>query len=169
MIEIEQAKTALHLGYVQELLKEYTAWAETLHPMEGIPAFEGYVDEMENLPGIYSPPKGRLLLALDDGQPVGCVALKPVREGVAELKRMYVRPGNRGKGIGWQLGERLVNEARQIGYTKIVLDSHHSMTGAHAIYRRLGFKQVAPPAETPEIVKQLAIFMELDLTSAKEV
>jgi putative acetyltransferase len=168
MIKIEQAKSALHLGYVHELLKEYTAWAETLHPMEGIPAFEGYADEMENLPGIYSPPKGRLLLALDDDLPAGCVALKPVRAGVAELKRMYVRPGNRGKRIGWQLGERLVNEARQIGYAKIILDSHHSMKAAHAVYGGLGFKQVAPPAETPEVVKHLAIFMELDLTSSKD-
>src|SRR5260221_13661797 len=168
MIEIEQTKSDLHIGYVHELLKEYTAWAATLHPLDDIPAFEGFSDEIEKLPGIYAPPKGRLLLALDDGQPAGCVALKPVREGVAELKRMYVRPGNRGKGIGWRLGEKLVNEARQIGNTKIILDSHHSMTGAHAIYRKLGFKQVAPPAGTPDVVKELAIFMELDLTCSKD-
>jgi GNAT superfamily N-acetyltransferase len=163
MVEIVQAESELHLGYVSELLKEYLAWAETLHPMDGIPAFEGASDEVENLPGIYSPPKGRLLLALNDDRPAGCVALKPVRAGVAELKRMYVQPGKRGQGIGWKLGEKLVHEARHIGYAKIVLDSHHSMKDAHAIYRGLGFRQVAPPADTPEIVKDMAIFMELDL------
>src|SRR5262245_45183800 len=131
MVEIVQAETALHLGYVHELLQEYLAGAETLHPLDGIPAFEGASDEAEKLPGIYTPPKGRLLLALDEGQPAGCVALKPVRAGVAELKRMYVRPGLRGKGIGWKLGERLVQEARQIGYARIILDSHHSMKDAH--------------------------------------
>ena len=128
------------------------------------PTFEGLEEELATLPGIYSPPAGRLLLAMQDEQPAGCVALKSHDAETSELKRLYVRPAFRGLGIGWQLAETLVAEARQSRYKRIVLDNHISMKQAHQIYIALGFKVVATPADFPESLKPVIVFMECDLT-----
>ena len=84
-------------------------------------------------------------------------------EGVVEVKRMYVRPGQRGKGIGENLMRGLIAQARRQGACKIVLDSHHTMTGAHRIYRDAGFRDVGPPPGFPEKFVPVVVFMELDL------
>jgi GNAT superfamily N-acetyltransferase len=163
MIEIVQATSASHIQDVRELMFEFVQWAATLNPIEDVPAFEGFDDELRKLPGIFAPPRGRLLLALDNGVAAGCVCLKPVEDSIGELKRMYVRPTHRGQGIGGLLGRAVVDVAREIGYTRLILDSHRSMTGAHAIYHGLGFVDIEPPPDVPEFVRELAIFMQLDM------
>ena len=128
-----------------------------------MPTFQGWEDELATLPGIYAPPQGRLLLATFDDQPAGCVALKPVNENTRELKRFYGRSVFRGHKIGEQLVRTFIAEARSCGYPRAILDSHISMKAAHKIYQEVGFKFVDPPADFPEDIKPVIVFMECDL------
>ena len=162
MLTISQVTTASEIRHVQDLLREYTAWAVTLTAgSEGAPTFSGLEEELASLPGVYAPPTGSLLLAMHDDQPAGCVALKGHDATTAELKRLYVRPGFRGANIGKQLVAALMAQARNLGYQRVILDSHVSMTKAHEIYEAAGFRRVATPSDFPEALKHIAIFMEL--------
>lgn len=96
--------------------------------------------EIATLPGQYAPPDGLLLLAYWEGQTVGCVAYRKLSEQVCEMKRLFVLPEYRGEKIGKELVERLLEEARQAGYTKMMLDSHPSMKKAQALYAHFGFQ-----------------------------
>lgn len=167
MLAIAQVKSDVEIQAVRELLSEYTTWALTLDATSSqAPTFQGLDEELRTLPGVYTPPTGRLLLALHDGQPAGCVCLKGHDSTTCELKRLYVRPPFRTLGIGRQLVQMLVEEARQAGYSWIVLDSHISMRGAHSIYQTMGFRFVSAPADFPETLKPVVVFMECDLASS---
>ena len=122
--------------------------------------FQGFAEELAGLPGDYGPPRGCLLLALQNGQTAGCVALRPLEPGVCEMKRLYVRPAFRTHGIGRVLVDRVVQEARQAGYRQMRLDTLPSMAAAQALYRRLGFQEIAPYYENPI---EGAVFLELQL------
>ena len=102
--------------------------------------------ELATLPGPYAPPRGRLLLALIDNQPAGCIALRPLDAlgpHICEMKRLYVPPARRGTGLGRQLVERLMHEAREIGYTlmKLDTDTDPKFAAAIALYRDMGFTE----------------------------
>ena len=119
--------------------------------------------ELSTLPGVYAPPKGKLLLATVAGQPVGCVGLRPFpQDGACEMKRLYVRPTFRGGKVGKELVERVVEEARGLGYSRLRLDTHPpTMQAAVALYRKFGFQEVEPgPVEAVEGL----LYMELVLT-----
>jgi ribosomal protein S18 acetylase RimI-like enzyme len=164
MTTIAHAASPADLAAVEELLREYTEWAFTLDPRsDDAPTFRGLHEELRTLPGVYAPPRGRILLARHDGRPVGCVCLKPHDESLCELKRLYVRPEARGRAIGSKLVAGLLEEARSIGYRRIVLDSHASMTAAHALYDAAGFRRVAAPAGYPEEMRARVVFMERGL------
>ena len=166
MLTISQANAEAEIESVRELLREYATWAFTLVPGSNkSPAWEGFDMELATLPGIYAPPAGRLLLAMQDGQPAGCVCLKGHDAITSELKRLYVRPTFRGQNIGQQLVKMLVEEARQSRYQRIVLDSHISMKKAHAIYQEVGFKLASAPDDLPENLKPIVVFMECDLST----
>lgn len=123
--------------------------------------FQGFSEELADLPGKYAPPSGCLLLAMADGQPAGCVALRSLGAGVCEMKRLYVRSQHRGLGLGRKLTERVIQEARHLGYQRIRLDTIGSkMSRAVSLYEALGFRMIPPYCETrfPD-----AVFMELDL------
>ncbi len=112
--------------------------------------FQHFEDELKNLPGAYAPPSGRLLLAYHDGQVAGCVALRPLDHEVAEMKRLYVRPDYRGKGVGRALVDGVIDEARSIGYQRMRLDTvESSMKDAIALYRRRGFREIAAYRTNP--------------------
>jgi GNAT superfamily N-acetyltransferase len=113
----------------------------------------------------FLPPTGRLLLALQDQQYVGIGCLRKIGEDIGEIKRMYVRPSYRGTGIGRAILQGLVEQARQIGYTRIRLDSARFMKEAHAMYRSAGFTPIEPYAESeiPPEFRRNWIFMELYL------
>jgi len=162
MLAISQVSTPSEIQNVQELLREYTAWAFTLTAgSDRAPTFHGLEQELATLPGIYAPPTGCLLLAMQDGQSAGCIALKGHDATTGELKRLYVRPAFRGRNIGRQLVAALIAEARKFGYQRLILDSHISMTKAHEIYMAAGFRKVNTPSDFPEALKPIAVFMEL--------
>jgi len=123
--------------------------------------FQNFDQELAELPGDYAPPGGRLLLATCAGVPAGCVALHKLGPKICEMKRLYVRPQSRGQGLGRSLAERVIADARQIGYRHMRLDTVEPiMRDAVALYRRLGFKQIAPYRPNP---MEGAMYMELSL------
>lgn len=140
------------------MMVEYATW------LEFNLCFQGFEEEMRTLPGKYAPPKGRLLLALWEGKPAGVIALRPLgeaKEGLCEMKRLFVRPAFRGHGIGRILAERVIAEAEEIGYRRMRLDTiAGKMESAIAMYRALGFAETAPYYNTP--VGE-TLFMELAL------
>ena len=123
--------------------------------------FQSFDQELAGLPGDYAPPDGRLLLMEYEGQPAGCVALHKLEAGICEMKRLYVRPAFRGKGLGRVLAERILIDARAIGYHRLRLDTVEPvMKNAVAMYRLLGFREIAPYRANPIAG---ALYMELDL------
>ena len=123
--------------------------------------FQSFEEELKSLPGAYGPPSGCLLLARYAGRAAGCVALRKLEAGICEMKRLYVRPDDRGLGLGRMLVERVIAEARAIGYERIRLDTIASaMKDAVALYRRMGFQEIAPYSA---ISSESALWMELRL------
>ena len=126
--------------------------------------FQRFAQELEGLPGKYAPPGGGLFVALIDGNPMGCVALRPLDiKLTAELKRLYVRPAGRGKGLGLALTGKAIQRARDAGYRAVRLDTLSTMKDAQQLYRKLGFKEIPPYTFNPIPGSS---FMELDLRTA---
>ncbi len=152
---VTQAGSGAQIAQARELFLEY---AQTL----GFSlCFQNFDEELAALPGDYAPPDGRLLLAEYEGQPAGCVALHKLEAGICEMKRLYLRPQFRGKGLGRALAETIISEARKIGYRRMRLDTVEPiMKDAVAMYRRLGFKEIAPYRPNPI---EGALYMELKL------
>jgi GNAT superfamily N-acetyltransferase len=123
-------------------------------------AFQNFDQEVAGLPGDYTPPIGRLLLGLHDKELAGCVALRKIEPLVCEMKRLRVRPRFRNMQIGRSLAAAIINEARQIGYARMRLDTVPSMDKARSPCRALGFKEIPAYRHKPI---EVAIFMELHL------
>jgi putative acetyltransferase len=160
-VSISQVDSEAEILTVRDLMREYIVWAFTLEAgSEAAPTFEGIEEELAGLPGSYSPPLGRLLVARHGGTVAGFVCLRPIDGETSEVKRLYVSPAKRGLNIGQLLINKLVEEAQAAGYRRIVLDSHISMAKAHTVYEAAGFRRVAPAESVPDWVKDVAIFME---------
>ncbi len=154
-VSFTEAESRTQIAQIRELFLEY---AKSL----GFSlCFQNFDKELANLPGDYAPPDGRLLLAEFEGQLAGCVALHKLQEGICEMKRLYLRPAFRGKGLGRAIADRIIAEARQIGYQRMRLDTVEPvMKDAVAMYRRLGFREIDPYCQNPMAG---ALYMELQL------
>jgi putative acetyltransferase len=154
-LTIAQARTPAEIARVRDLFLEYA------QSLSFSLCFQSFEQELKGLPGDYAPPEGRLLLAEYQGELAGCVALHKLEPGICEMKRLYLSPKFRGKGLGRALGEALISEARTIGYRRMRLDTvEPMMRTAVALYRRLGFREVAPYRANPI---DGALYMELEL------
>jgi ribosomal protein S18 acetylase RimI-like enzyme len=156
-LQIIPASSSAQIAQARELFLEYAA------SLGFSLCFQNFDQELEGLPGEYALPEGRLLLAEYEGQLAGCVALHKVEPGICEMKRLYLRPQFRGKGLGRTLAEHLIAEARQAGYRRVRLDTVEPvMKDAVAMYRAMGFRDIAPYRPNPMTG---ALYMELELES----
>ena len=159
-MHIFSATTQEDIEHARTLFEEYAAGV-------GISlCFQNFDQELARLPGDYAPPDGRLLLAVDDDELAGCIAMRKLEPGVCEMKRLFVRPAHRAKGLGRVLVNAVIDEARKLGYTTMRLDTLPGrMDKAIALYRSLGFVEIAPYCHNPV---EGATFMELHLTDNQE-
>ena len=143
MLNIVPATAARDLEDVRLLFGEYAGLvAEAL-------CFQNFDQELEALPGQYAPPGGALLIARDGDLAAGCVALRRCDATSGEMKRMYVREQYRGSGLGRRLAIAVIEEAKQRGYTRVLLDTLPKLAPAIALYRDLGFRETGPYLESP--------------------
>ncbi len=158
-LSVFQAESSTQIAQARELFLEY---AQSL----GFSlCFQSFDEELATLPGHYAPPEGRLLLAEYEGQLAGCVALHKLEAHICEMKRLYLRAQFRGKRLGRALADHIITEARKIGYQHMRLDTVEPvMKDAVAMYRTIGFKEIAPYCSNPIAG---AMYMDLDLQSYK--
>ncbi len=156
MKEIVAVVTSAQIEMTRQLFREYEQW------LDMDLCFQSFEEEMLELPGKYSPPDGRLYLANVDGEAIGCIALRKIGDGVCEMKRLYLTDAARGQGLGKELVELIIADARAIGYRKMRLDTYPPKMGkAVSLYESHGFRVIEPYYENPH---EAVLYMELDLS-----
>lgn len=167
MVEIIIARQDQHSQLIRELFSEYLQWANSKVEENFGVSFDiaTMLEQDMNTLGKFMPPRGRLLLAYMEDQSMGIACLKALTNSISEIKRMYVRPQARNRGLGRALLNQLLQEARQIGYTQVRLDSARFMTEAHQLYRTNGFREIQAyeGSEIPQEFQSHWIFMEREL------
>ncbi len=155
MIEILQAETREQIEETRKLFREYEKWL-------GLDlCFQGFEEELKNLPAKYAMPDGRLFLALVNDETAGCIAMRKLEKDVCEMKRLFVRNEFRSLGLGKLLIEKLIEEACLIGYEKMRLDTlPDKMAKAVKLYKSYGFAEISPYYENPY---KETLFLELNL------
>ena len=153
-MQIITAFTSAHLDEIRTIFREYEQFLNVDL------CFQGFEEELANLPGKYAPPEGALLLAVEENSVAGCVAVRALEGDVCEMKRLYTRPSYRGRGLGRQLAEKIISEAKNLKYKLMRLDTLESLTAAMALYRSLGFTKTGAYYHNP---LQNVIYWELPL------
>lgn len=155
MLKLIHPETADEIETARQLFREYETWLGMSL------CFQGFEEELRSLPGKYTPPDGRMFLAYQDDELAGCIAIRKLDDGVCEMKRLFVHEQFRGHRIGVQLIEKIIDEARSIGYRKMRLDTYPPKMGkAVALYERYGFRKILPYYDNPH---DGVLYMELDL------
>jgi GNAT superfamily N-acetyltransferase len=154
-VMLQQAESEADVTDVRKIFREYESWL-------GLDlCFQGFEDELKNLPGKYAAPDGRLYLARVDDVIAGCIALRPLESNACEMKRLFVRERFRGLRIGRILIERVIDDAREIGYAAMRLDTFPPKMGkAVQLYESYGFREIPPYYNNPN---EGVLFMELQL------
>jgi ribosomal protein S18 acetylase RimI-like enzyme len=159
---IAEAATAAQFDAARSLIEEYAAQIGTSMGVDL--GFQNFSAELNQLPAMYGPPSGCLLLASRDDEWIGCCALRRFTDEIGEMKRLYVKPTARGADLGRRLTERLVATARALGYRRMVLDTLQGMVAAQTLYRSVGFRETEPYYFNPMAGVS---YMELDLGTTK--
>jgi GNAT superfamily N-acetyltransferase len=168
MVDVVQAESPQQLEDVRGLIRAFVDWAR-VRLADDIERVNRYFDpkffepELAGLPGRYAPPRGSLIVAYEDGLPLGCVGMRDLGDGVCEMKRMFVTAEARGKGVGRLLVERLVADARRAGYSVMRLDTSMHQHEAMALYEKMGFRRTIAYYEVPDDLKDWLRFYELKL------
>jgi putative acetyltransferase len=157
MVKFAEANTEEFVERAKELIREYA------QSLQFDLKFQDFDKEMEDFPGQYASPTGCLYIALDKNQPIGCVALRDLGQGICEMKRLYVKPLFRGQKVGKLLAEVAIKAAKDMGYDYMRLDTVPSMKQANMLYKALGFKQIVPYRFNPI---EGATFFELNLNGS---
>ncbi len=144
-IEIKKIATNQDLEDIKQLFREYQRFLQVDL------CFQDFEKELVQLPAKYTEPEGAIFLAKVDGQPAGCVALWKLEEGICEMKRLYVKPEFQGLGLGKQLTEIIMEEAKNKGYKTMKLDTLKRLQAANYIYHTLGFAEIKPYNFNPEV------------------
>ena len=155
--DIRAAETAADMELIRELFREYQDWLDVDL------CFQEFDAELAALPGIYALPDGRLYLVFDatNGALAGCVGMRPRGEGRCEMKRLYVRPPWRRRGLGRELTLMCLTEARKVGYSEMCLDTLTQLHAARALYRDMGFREIEAYYDNPlEGVSYMGIALE---------
>jgi len=159
MLNIIRAENDNHFEEARLLFEEYAA------SLDVNLSFQHFDEELANISSQYSPPNGSLLLAFSEDQTAGCIALRRLSEGACEMKRLYVKPQFRSLKLGRLLAEKIIKEARRLGYERMLLDTLPSMAKAQGLYKTLGFREIAPYRFNPV---EGTVFMELQLENQEK-
>jgi ribosomal protein S18 acetylase RimI-like enzyme len=155
---IVAAHAEAYVPIIRDLFQEYA------RSLQVDLCFQNFTQELADLPGKYAPPSGRLFLATQDHQPLGCVAVRQLSDSICEMKRLYVRPDARGLGLGRKLAQKAIAAGSDVGYQRMRLDTLGSMKEAIALYESLGFQPIKPYYKNPS---PCAVFMELVLPQVR--
>lgn len=165
MTQISEAVTRDQLEAVRDLMRAFVDWQHQRHHQYRA-LLDSYFDpvkfeaELSKLPGEFAAPGGRLLLASIDGRVAGCIALRDLGDGVCEMKRLFIYPEFHGRGIGRLLAQRVIEDAADIGYRIIRLDTGPGQYEAQGLYKRLGFRFIEPYYELENDMRNWLVFME---------
>ena len=151
------------------LIREYVDWCRARYSTQPwfFEAVFGYQDldrELAGLTGAYTPPRGKALLAVRDGEVRGAVAYRRLTGGICEMKRMFVPARFHGTGLGRRLSQAIIAQAREDGFSTMRLDTAKDFVEAQGLYRSMGFAPCSPYVDYPAPIKPMIVFMERDLT-----
>ncbi len=172
MLDVHVPASVADLDHVRDLMRAFIGWHRARHQQD-LALIDSYFDaaafeeELATLPGKYAPPHGELFLATVAGAPAGCVALRGIDATRCEMKRMFVYPEYQGRGVGRALGDAVLSAGRAAGYRTMLLDTSIRQAEAQALYRRLGFREVAPYYELSEDLRDWLVFMERALSTGE--
>jgi putative acetyltransferase len=155
-LKIIEATTLEHIEVARTLFREYQEFLNVDL------CFQGFEEELASLPGKYASPKGVILLAEVDGDIAGCVAVREIKDGICEMKRLYVKEQFRGLSIGQSLAVEIIKQAKNFNYQKMQLDTLQRLETAMGIYQKLGFKKISPYYANP---LDEVVYWELDLAA----
>ena len=150
--------------YRDEVKMLFTEYTKML--VENDPKFQEYLDlqnyddELDHLEAKYGLPEGRLYLLFCEGKAAGCIGLRKIDERSCEMKRLYVRPEFRGRGLGTVLVEKIIQDAKDIGYSQILLDTLPFLQSAIRMYCSFGFYEIESYNNSP---MDTSIYMRLDV------
>lgn len=165
---VRRAQSPDDFRAIARLMRQFIEWhyvrhASDRHIIDSYFDPEVFASELDALPGEFAPPTGDLLVAEDDGVIAGCVALRRLDGEACEMKRMFVSTKFHGRGVGLSLGRAIIERARAIGCRRMLLDTGPEQHEAHALYRKLGFRDAAPYYDLSPTLREWLVFMELDL------